>query len=313
MKTLFSNLIILLIPIALFSQSEDLEINPLIFISYCNEERESVEKPIVQDWVDTDLEILKQKINPLPEIGNSIANILKLIPHFKNGKCNCNSSTQNYDLELNLSQHTIYGGYGSFQIDVLHFKDKVLKMRISLSNDSEIIENYLLKEIKLPFKCQNDNIIYEKVYSDNLEFYRTTKGKLFLESEDSIELKRNAVNYFLDVYSGGEFIKPYYFNYRLGSRTFDHLRYFIVNEDVGALETILFSPSPTSRLLAARTLIYLQERNLYNPSKIIKERIDYSISKSEKIRSGILSCWVGKFEYDYYDIVNNFEEYLKEE
>jgi hypothetical protein len=108
----------------------------------------------------------------------------------------------------------------------------------------------------------------------------------------------------------GTFTTPYYIADGLGSETFNNLRYFIVNKDYTALETILFSPSPTSRLLAARTLIYMRDKFGYCPGTEINQRIGEVIANARLIRSGTLSCRLNKFDYDYYDIIKDFENFL---
>ena len=96
----------------------------------------------------------------------------------------------------------------------------------------------------------------------------------------------------------------------LGDETFNHLRYFIANNDTKALEDILFCPSPTGRLFAARTLLYMKEKSGYVPGAAADQRIKETIANAQVIRSGILSWWMNKFDYDYYDVVRDFEKLL---
>lgn len=284
---------------------------PSSFIPYCNDREDKIEKPIHLDWVQIDKDIIKDKLNKLPAIGSTLTEIKKLIPHFLDGKCNCQSVTQDLGYGLKSTQHTIHGGYGSCNIDAIYFGDNVLKLRLTIGNHKEVIEKYLLDEIKLPFDCLNGQISYEKTYRKNIEKYLKDSGQVFLESADKNYRRRQAINYFTDVLSGGTFTKPFYITFGLGSETFNNLRFFIVNKDYQALESILFSPSPTSRLFAARTLLYLKEKSGYSPDNKTNQRIDEVMANAKVISSGILSCRINKFDYDYYDIVKDFDNLLK--
>lgn len=283
---------------------------PSSFIPYCNDREDKIEKPIHLDWVQIDKDIIKDKLNKLPAIGSTLTEIKKLIPHFLDWKCNCQSVTQDLGYGLKSTQHTIHGGYGSCNVDAIYFGDNVLKLRLTIGNHKEVTEKYLLDEIKLPFDCLNGQISYEKIYHKNIEKYLKDSGQVFLESADTNYRRRQAINYFTDVMTGGTFTKPYYITFGLGSETFNNLRFFIVNKDYQALESILFSPSPTSRLFAARTLLYLKEKSGYSPDSKTNQRINEVMANAKVISSGILSCRINKFDYDYYDIVKDFENLL---
>jgi|GEM_PF-6264270 len=283
---------------------------PSSFIPYCNDREDNIEKPIRLDWVQIDKDIIKDKLNKLPAIGSTLTEIKKHIPHFLDGKCNCQSVTHDLGYGLKSTQHTIHGGYGSCNVDAIYFGDNVLKLRLTIGNHKEVIEKYLLDVINLPFDCLNGQIIYEKTYHKNIEKYVNDSGQVVLESTDTNYRRRQAINYFTDVMTGGTFTKPFYITFGLGRETFNNLRFFIVNKDYQALESILFSPSPTSRLFAARTLLYLKEKSGYSPDSKTNHRISEVMTNAKVISSGILSCWINKFDYDYYDIVKDFDSLL---
>lgn len=283
---------------------------PSSFIPFCNDRETKIEKPIRLAWVQIDKDIIKDKLNKLPANGSTLAEIKKLIPHFLDGKCNCQSITEDLGYGLKSTQHTIHGGYGSCNVDAIYFGDNVLKIRLTIGNHREVIEKYLLDVIKLPFECLNGQISYEKTYFENVNKYLKDLGQVFLESSDTNYRRRQAINYFTDVMTGGTFKKPFYIIFGLGSETFNNLRFFIVNKDYTALESILFSPSPTSRLFAARTLKYMQDKFGYRPTANTDKRMKEVLTTAKLISSGILSCWINKFEYDYYDVVRDFEKLL---
>ncbi len=299
------------IPNALFGQSIIADsIKPSSFIPYCNDRDDKLEDPIHLEWLQKDKEIIKNKLNKLPANGSTLTEIKKFIPNFLDGKCNCQSHSKDLGYGLKSTQHTIHGGYGSCNVDAIYFGDNVIKLRLTISNHKEIVQKYLLDVIQLPFECLNGQISYEKTYLENVKKYLKDSGQLFIESADTNYQRRQAINYFTDVMTGGTFTKPYYITFGLGSETFNNLRFFIVNKDYQALESILFSPSPTSRLFAARTLMYMQEKFGYIATADNDKRIKDILKNAQLIRSGIISCHIDKFEYDYFDIVKDFEQLL---
>ena len=304
--------LILTVPTILFGQSKAADsTKPSTFIPYCNDREDKIEKPVHLDWVQIDKDIINDKLNKLPANGSKLSEIKKLLPHFLDGKCNCQSITENLGYGLKSTQYTIYGGYGSCNVDAIYFGNNVLKLRLTIDNHKEIIEKYLLKVIQLPFDCLNGQISYEKTYIENITKYLKDSGQVFIESADTNYRRQQAINYFTDVMTGGTFTKPYYITFGLGNETFDNLRFFIVNKDYAALESILFSPSPTSRLFAARTLLYMKDKFAYTPKDKTNQRIIETMANAQLISSGILSCWINKFSYDYFDIVKDFESLLK--
>jgi hypothetical protein len=175
---------------------------PSPFIPYCNNQEGDVEKPIHLEWVQIDKNIIKNKLNKLPAAGSTLTEIQKLLPRFLDGECNCQSTTQDLGYGLRSTQHTIYGGYGSCNVDAIYFGDNVIKLRLTIENHKEIIEKYLLDVIQLPFDCLNGEISFEKTYSENLSKYLKNYGQVFLESADTNYRRRQAINYFTDVMTG---------------------------------------------------------------------------------------------------------------
>jgi hypothetical protein len=312
MKIFFKYLTIfgLTIPNTLFGQSIIADsTKPSPFIVYCNYQNchdDKIEYPINLDWVQLDKESIKSKLNRLPENGSTLTEIKKLIPDFLDGR----SITVDLGYNLKSTQHTLYGGYGSCNVDAIYFGDNVLKMRLTINNHKEIIEKYLLQVIQLPFQCSDGQISYEKTYSENVKKYVKDSGRLFIESVDTNSRRRQAINYFTDILTGGTFTEPYYI-YSLGSELFNNLRYFIVNKDYVALESILFSPSPTGRLFAARTLLYLKEKFSYNPNEETNKRLKEVLRDAKLIRTGDQN--VAGSTIKYYDIVKDFEKLLMTE
>lgn len=308
MKILYFFLILL----PLFSNSQEQNIDSLnqaSIVSFCGyNNEEEIEKPIQLEWVQTDIDIVKDYLNKVNV--NTIEQILKILPNLFDGKCNCSSKTYECGYNLKSTIYKIHGGYGSYNVSIIYFDNYILKIRTTFEVEKEIITNYLLPEIKFPLNCIYGRVGYEKSYSENLKKYNSIYGRLYLESKDS-NIKRDvAINYFTDALEGSTFEKPFYILDGLGHETFNHLRYFIVVKDYDALENILYTSSPTSRQFAALTLRYLTQNSDYKPKSDVKVRMDEILANPKIIESGIISCRINKFEHDKYDVDKNFEEYL---
>lgn len=305
-------LLLLFLPIILFGQVDNIDPfqqeSTVRFCTYYTDKE--VEKPIHLEWVQTDIDIINNKLNELSGKTNTTNQILNILPNFFDGKCNCSSETFDCGYNLKSTTFTIHGGYGSYDVSIIYFDNSILKIRMTFDVETEIITKYLLAEIKFSLNCINGQVAYEKIFPENLKKYNSTHGRIYLESDDSNLKRKGAINYFTDALTGSTFEKPFYILNGLGNETFNNLRYFIVANDYKALEDILFSPSPTSRQFAALTLRYMKHNNNYKPKSEIELRLNETLANPKVIESGVISCWVNKFEYDRYDISKNFEQYL---
>lgn len=182
-------------------------------------------------------------------------------------------------------------------------------MRFTIDNQQKILKEYLLPIIKFPLDCKDNWLMFEKTFPQAIKIYNATVDNLVLESTDSNVKRNEAISHFMNIMYGGAFEKPFYTFGDL-STEFDYIRYFIVNKDYEAMETILYSASPTSRLLIAKTIEYMKKHYKYIPSSKINSRIKEVLAGNQTIEGGIVSCWINKFDYDKYDIGNNFTNYL---
>lgn len=312
----FIAIISLTIPHSIFGQTPIKEVrDPVAHINYCLGEQTELDKPIRADWVQIDVDIIRGQLTKVAEGGSTIPEIKKVLPHFLTGNYTSRSYTYNLNYGLKSTLLTIRGsGYGTFNVHAVYFGDYVLKLRLTIENHKEIVTKYLLEFMTLSYVCQNGMIAYEKTYSENVKKYLSDSGHVFLESADTNDRRREAINYFTDVMTGSTFESPYYVRYRLGSETFDNLRYFIANNDYQALESILFSPGTTSRLLAARTLLHMQEKFGYKPGTDIEKTMKEVLRNAELIQSGAYGgCLLPNIKPEYYDVVKDFESLLRTE
>jgi hypothetical protein len=306
------NIFTILIPFYLFSQETKIDSLRIInAYSLCKVYSDTLREPVDKDWLNDNLDIVKNNLNIITEKVNTVEDFEKIMPNYKYKKEH--SKVTSFELEKNIKSTLIeiWEGSGSYNIDFISENNLILKMRIIIDFDDRFIKDYLIPEINFKLECINGKATFEKTFTENLKIIKNKN--LFIESNDQNFRRKTALNYFVDVYSNGEFREPYYFEYNLGQETFDHIRYFIINKDYDAMETLLYSISPTSRLLFARTLKYMIEKYNYKPSKSIQEKITEINKNTQLIRSGHLSCWIDKFEFDTFDVEKNFELYLKTE
>lgn len=288
---------------------------PGVLVQYCNNGKLMPDKPIERRYIEMDVDVIRYKVNKLAAAGNTISGIETILPRFIDGKgCNCSSFTKDLGYKLKMTQHTFYGGSGTYTASALYFDNYVIQLRLTISFPyRNSFDESIVFAIKLPFDCVNGTVAFEKTYIDNFQLYNKTIATLFLNSTDSNERRKEAISYFTNVLAGWPPGK--YFgsgsNYLTGA--FDNLRYFITNYDFDALEQIIFCPGLNSRVLAARTLIYLKDKKKYQPTEVIKQRIDEVIAKAEIITLYPHQTDIGEIgKLENFDLVNEFETYLKD-
>ena len=289
-----------------FCQKNELVSSNGQVVSSCGSKEDKIEKSIHPEWVEIDkknIEILNKLYNHC----STLDAIEETLPNFTNNKENNRFKGETYDCGYNLksTHHQYYGGYGFINVSILYFENKVLKIRLTLDIDREIV-NGLLYEIKFPLQCLNNKLVFEKTFKENINDYRKNYGNLFIEFEDENSKRQNVLNHFSDVLSGSTFEKPYYLLYGFNSPTKDYVRYLIATKDLKGLKQLLYSPSPTARLISANALIYLKE----NYSEEENQKINEIIKNGQMIKGGVISCWTHKFDYNYYDVNKYFEKYF---
>ncbi|MES2543237.1 MAG: hypothetical protein V4548_00005 [Bacteroidota bacterium] len=306
------NIFTLLIPIYLFSQETKIDSLRIInAYSLCKVYSDTLNEPVDKDWLLENIDIVKNNLNIITEKINTVEELEKIMPNYKFQ--NEHSKVTNFELENDIKSTLIeiWKGTGSYNIDFVSENNLILKMRIIVDFEDRFIKDYLIPHINFKLECINGKATFEKTFIENL---KNIKNKnLFIESSDQNYRRKTALNYFVDVYSNGEYREPYYFEYNLGQQTFDHIRYFILNKDYQAMETLLYSVSPTSRLLFARTLKYMIANYNYKPSQKILDRITEIRKHNRLIKSEFPSLEMDNTEYQYFDLDKNFELYLKTE
>lgn len=311
-KTLFLSLIIILYLFQVAKAQNDTL--PSFLVQYCNYDKLLSDKPIERKYIDMDVDVITNKVNKLASLGNTISGIETILPKFIDGtECNCRSFTKDIGYKLKMTEHTFFGGSGTYTASALYFDNNVIQLRLTISFPyRNSFDERIANAIKLPFDCVNGAVAFEKTYIDKFQLYNKTITTLFLTSTDSNDRRKEAINYFTNVLAGWPPLKYYSSSSNFLTGAFDNLRYFITNNDFDALEQILFCPDLNSRVLAARTLIYLKDEKKYQFSELIKQRIDDVISKAEVITIYPNQSFIGEIgKLERYDLVNDFEKFLK--
>jgi hypothetical protein len=280
------------------------------FIRYCCDDTNSIEKPLNSKWLTLDITVIKEKINKLPTSSKTLDDVKLILPYLFDTKYhNCLTKTIDLGYGVKLIKHTFYGGYSSFYWEAICFDKYVLKARTSISSRRDLMSKYYFNTITIPVKCLDKTLTNDVIYYDNYKKYISDSSKLFIDTFSVYSRRNEALEYFSNVLSFYDY-EPFHVEYDFFGRGFDHIRYFIANNDIEGLESLLFCVNSAGRLIAARTLLYMRDRHSYKPDENALRRINDILNGSHKISMGIISCHIGRFDYDYYDIITNFEKYL---
>ena len=279
-------------------------------IRYCCDDTNAIEKPLNYKWLNLDKTIIKEKINKLPGSSKTLEDIKLILPYLFDTKYhNCLTNTVDLGYGVKLIKHTFYGGYSSFYWEAICFDKYVLKARTSINSRKDLMSKYYFNSITIPVKCLDKTLTNDIVYYDNINKYISDSSKLFIDTFTFYSRRNQALEYFSNVLSLYDY-EPFHVEYDFLGKGFDHIRYFIANNDTEGLETLLFGVNSAGRLIAARALLYMRDKRSYKPNENALRRINEIMTGSHKISMGIISCHIGRFDYDYYDIVANFEKYL---
>lgn len=279
-------------------------------IRYCCDDTNSIEKSLESKWLNLDKTIIKEKINRLPYSSATLDEVKSILPYLFDTKYhNCRTQTTDLGYGLKLIKHSFYGGYSSFYWEAVCFDNYVLKARTSIDSRRDLMSKYYFSSITIPVKCIDKTLMNDVIYHENIQKYISDSSKLFIDTFTLYSRRNEALNYFSNVLSFYDY-EPFHVEYGFFDRGFDHIRYFIANNDIDGLESLLFCVNSAGRLIAARALLYMRDKYSYKPGEYALRRMNDIMAGSNKISMGIISCHIGRFDYDYFDIVTNFEKYL---
>lgn len=72
------------------------------------------------------------------------------------------------------------------------------------------------------------------------------------------------------------------------------------NKEYDVIKKLIFGVNPVTRIYAY-SAFERAKKDGFDIDKETKEQMEIVKKNGLKFKSGILSCWIGKFDYDYYD------------
>jgi hypothetical protein len=108
------------------------------------------DETVVEEYVKLDSLVIENIFNKVPSFSSNIDSLITLIPDLLIGDGNVSLYILDLGKELNLIKYTMYGGYGTFEFEILHFGNKILRVNQYISSYSELIESRYLTLIKVP-------------------------------------------------------------------------------------------------------------------------------------------------------------------
>ncbi|MBX2924138.1 MAG: hypothetical protein KF746_18200 [Chitinophagaceae bacterium] len=304
-------LFLIVVPIISRAQFEN-DSTPDISIAFCKEHNKYVDYPLNKKWLALDSQRITNVFNKIPECNGNMEKLKAILPFlFQKKNHNIVETYDTLDNKLYLVRHTFFGGYTTFGVKVLYTEGSIIKIKLSFSTYERLIEKHHLKWLKIPLYCDGGEIIYEITYKQELDNFNEKVGKLYIDPRDSNYRREIAQKFFSDPFMSSLSLKKLHVFDHFWRTAFDHLRYFITNVDTTAMESLLYSPNPVSRLLVARSLKYLISGARYHPGLLITNCINEILSEDTIVKSGYLNYHQNISDYTYFNIDKDFEMLLK--
>ena len=273
------------------------------------------ERPLEEAWIQMDAERIESIFNRVPAYGSTLDSLILLLPNLLNGKGNAVMVQDDLGDSLQLIRYTLYGGYGSMRFEILHSGNRVLRINQYLSNYAELIGSRFLPLVQVPLFCDYGYAENLTLYPHNIAGYRNRYPDFYLHSLIKEEGNKDAeALLFFSDYSAlrSYFMSPMHVTEEYWSPAFGHIRHLVENKKTELLEKLLYSPLASGRVFATSALHYLEENGAYFPGERTNERMQEIKNGGTVFTSGILSCWMNRFEYDYIDVYSNFRKLLEE-
>ncbi|MCB9241561.1 MAG: hypothetical protein H6608_10530 [Flavobacteriales bacterium] len=270
------------------------------------------ERPIRMDWVNLDIELFKR----LNNLDSSSASFKKLVQTLK-GPAKGSYYSRKINHGLQLSKIPLYGGYTSVYLDVLHKGDTLLQVNAHFGTYRELLEAYYLPVITIPLFGRYHHVEYQRFYTESIHEIQRLDPTLFYPYFGDTTQRSAAIRFFSDI----EFSRPHldleahqphvYSSY--WTEGVPLLKSLVERKDTAALINIIHSPWPENTMMAAGSLNYLRIHQSIQLTPAVSQKVDDILQADSVIRNGIISCWVGRFDYEYIDVKNNFEELILNE
>lgn len=251
------------------------------------------------DWVETDLTRYREMVNPITNLKPTVTDYLTIYPSLLSGKGNTSSKTIELLDELKLISHDFYGGYTSFNLKILAYNDLIIYSRLDTEVEENVFENIYLKEITIPLTCSGANMEYYKLFNENLLEYQKKYPNFTLEI-DTNKYSIDALNAYYNLNQVEWNLNTYHVDDDFVHFANTFFKKLLENKEYDVIKKLIFGVNPVTRIYAYSAL-ERAKKDGFNIDIETKEQMERVKKNGLKFKSGILSCWIGKFEYDYYD------------
>jgi hypothetical protein len=258
------------------------------------------------EWIETDLTRFREMVNPIADLKPSVSDFLTIYPSLLSGKGNASSKTIGLLDELKLISHDFYGGYTSFNLKILTYNDLIIYSRLDTEVEENVFENIYLKEISIPLTCSGANMEYYKLYNQNLSEYQKKYPNFTLEI-DTDEYNTDALNAYYNLNQVEWNMDTYHVDDDFVHFANTFFKTLLEKKEYDIIKKLIFGINPVSRIYAYSAL-ERAEKDGYKIDMETKKQMEIVKKSGLKFKSGILSCWIGKMDYDYYDFAIETEK-----
>ncbi len=255
-----------------------------------------------QDWVQTDLNRYLKMVNPISELEPVISEYLIVYPSLLTGKGNASSKTVELLDDLKLISHDFYGGYTSFNLNLLIYNDLIIYSRLNTEVEENVFENIYLKKITIPLTCSGADMEYFKIHNKNLEEYKRKYPNFTLEidinkyttDELNAYYNLNEVEYNLGAYQVDEYY-PHLAN--------GFIKTLLKQKKYEVLEKLLFGINPVGRIYSFSAL-NIAMNDGYKPRNEIINQMKKVKENGLKFKSGLNSSHSETTDFDFTNKLN---------
>ncbi|MEL1245217.1 hypothetical protein AAEO56_13150 [Flavobacterium sp. DGU11] len=247
-------------------------------------------------------------LNKVPGLLPTIDSYREIFPSLLSA--NGNVSTERIPLpdQLEYIRHQVYGGYGSIYANVLVFHDNIIYSEVSIVANNDLFRDYYLKEITVPLQCSGDTMWWDRIYDDNVSLYRNVHPDFLWELENNKRYEPRELTIFYNMNTPQYLSKEGTIYHVDGDYIYFaelNLKYLLEEKKYNIIEKLLFSVNPVGRMYACAALDSVVLHKGYKPDSKIQTQMAIIREGGMRFDSGIISCWVNKFEYDHFDLVKN--------
>ncbi|AWH84259.1 hypothetical protein HYN59_03635 [Flavobacterium album] len=298
----------LLFPLMLFAQESIYKTN-LQTLDNCISCRpkEKVTNPVAE-WMDKDIQHIHEMLNKAQGLLPTMDNYLKIFPSLLSANGNVSTERVLLPDQLEYIKHEVYGGYVSIYINVLVFEGGILYSEISIDADNDIFRDHYLKEITVPLQCSGNMMQWSRIYDDNVLLYRKEHPHFLWELEINRRYEPRELTIFYNMNTPQYLSKNrdiYHVDGDYAHFAELNLKYLLEKKKYGVIEKLLFSVNPIGRMYACAALDSAILTKSYKPNNKLQMQMSKIREGGMQFDSGIISCWVNKFEYDHHDLIKN--------